>query len=220
MATSETSPASAALPGVTGAPGIAIGRVAWLMPTGVSAEAAATLPWRQRLEQAQAEVARHLDGLAAELAAESKPEEAAIFEAQAMLASDPALLAAVEQRLDRPLQEAVVAATEALAEQFAALDNAYLRERAADVRAVGQQIAAVLVGGSLTRSRTSRRARWCSPMNCRRLSWPSCVGGASRVSPRLAVALRATWRCSRARSGCHRWSAWATGFGRFSKEAW
>ena len=149
MATSETSPASAALPGVTGAPGIAIGRVVWLVPSAGAAEAAGTLPWRQRLEQAQAEVARHLDGLAAELAAESKPEEAAIFEAQAMLASDPALLAAVEQHLDRPLQEAVVAATEALAEQFAALDNAYLRERAADVRAVGQQIAAVLVGGSL-----------------------------------------------------------------------
>jgi len=106
----------------------------------------------ERLAAAQAAVAGHLEHLGAELQAAGKPDEAAIFDAQALLASDPALAkqALQIQAADGvSLAAAVRAAAERVARSLAALDDAYLSARAEDVRGVGRQIAAVLDGAPL-----------------------------------------------------------------------
>jgi phosphotransferase system enzyme I (PtsI) len=106
----------------------------------------------ERLRQAQADVARGLEQLGAALRAENKPDEAAIFEAQALLATDPALISQVQHHLTTgatSVESAVGQATETLAAQIGAVDDPYLRERAADVRAVGRQLIEALSGAVL-----------------------------------------------------------------------
>ena len=143
---------SARLSGVVGSPGIAIGPVAVIRPRPAAHTQAPDGDPGQRLRQAQTTVARHLEQLAAELRTAGKPDEAAIFDAQALLATDPALVSQAEHHLHlQPagaisLEAAVSQATESLAAQLGALDDAYLRERAADVRAVGQQLIRALSG--------------------------------------------------------------------------
>lgn len=137
--------------GSVGAPGIAVGIIVQI----TEKQSAVTPPdlepqeAQQRFAVAQAEVARYLQGLADELRAENKAAEAAIFDAQAMLARDPALTTEVERLLAQnhtALPDAVAQATASMAETLSALDDLYLRERAGDVRAVGQQIVAHLHG--------------------------------------------------------------------------
>ena len=106
----------------------------------------------ERLREAQAEVGRRLEQIAAELRSADRPDEAAIFDAQALLATDPALISQASQQLDNgalSLEAAVGQATDTLAAQLGALDDPYLRERAADVRAVGQQLIEALSGAAL-----------------------------------------------------------------------
>lgn len=137
------------LSGIAGAPGVARGTTAVLQDVTAPAESTADGDPAQRFAEAQAETSAQLQGLATELHAEGKHDEAAIFEAQAMLALDPALSDLVKGRLaqpDTPLSEAVQQAAETMATMLGGLDDPYLRERAADVRAVGVQISAQLHG--------------------------------------------------------------------------
>jgi len=72
---------------------------------------------------------------------------AAILEAQALMLGDPALEAAVEELLPgRPAAEAVLGAAERYAAALEALDDPYLRGRAADVREAGRLLLAELSG--------------------------------------------------------------------------
>lgn len=142
------------LHGIIGSPGIAIGTITQLTDTTAHADTQSSDPQadRRRLFAAQAEVAEQLQHLAAELRAEDKPAEAGIFEAQALLAGDPALVAEVERLLAEEqlaLTEAVRRASEAMAATLSRIDDLYLRERAADVQAIGQQIIATLQGVTL-----------------------------------------------------------------------
>lgn len=139
------------LHGIVGAPGIAFGVIAQVSSAGPQ-EAAASVDQqepRARLSAAQTQVAEQLQQLARELRDEGNTPEAAIFDAQAMLAIDPALTTEALRLIDQEqaaLPDAVLRATEAMATQLSNLDDAYLRERAADVRAVGQQVVATLTG--------------------------------------------------------------------------
>ena len=142
------------LHGIAGSPGIAIGTIARLPDTAAPANSPTHDPRNdhQRLLAAQAEVAAQLQRLAAELRTENKPDEAGIFEAQVLLANDPALIAEVERLIAEEqiaLPEAVRRASDAMAATLSRIDDPYLRERAADVQAIGQQIIAVMQGVTL-----------------------------------------------------------------------
>lgn len=142
------------LHGIVGSPGIAIGTITQLASSTPHAETQSSDPQtdRRRLRAAQAEVAAQLQRLAAELRAEDKPDEAGIFEAQVLLAADPALVSEVDRLLAEEqlaLPEAVRRASEAMAATLSRIDDPYLRERAADVQAIGQQIIATLQGVTL-----------------------------------------------------------------------
>ncbi|HET7686429.1 MAG TPA: phosphoenolpyruvate--protein phosphotransferase [Candidatus Limnocylindria bacterium] len=84
-----------------------------------------------------------LDALAARLAAAGRPDEGAIFDAQALLAQDEELLGAARTSVaaGEGVDAAVVAAGEEAATMLAALDDETLAARAADVRDVAARIA-------------------------------------------------------------------------------
>ncbi|MGE5517413.1 MAG: phosphoenolpyruvate--protein phosphotransferase [Bacteroidota bacterium] len=99
-----------------------------------------------RLETALAQVAaqlRHAGGLDA--------ATAAIFAAQALILEDPAVLEPVRRRVlsgEASALDAWQQAAHAVADQYAALDDAYLRARAADLRDIAGRVARALSGDS------------------------------------------------------------------------
>src|SRR5437588_2702899 len=98
------------------------------------------------IRSAASRAAARLEALAARSRA-SSPAAAAILEAQALMLGDPALEAAVEELLPgRPAAEAVLGAAERYAAALEALDDPYLRGRAADVREAGRLLLAELSG--------------------------------------------------------------------------
>ena len=101
-----------------------------------------------RLRSASQEAARQLEGLAARVRGLGRAEEAEIFEAQALMATDPVLLDEAIRRIEAGEEPvaAVQAAAEAAAAVLAALDDELLAARAADVRDVGARIARILTG--------------------------------------------------------------------------
>jgi phosphoenolpyruvate-protein phosphotransferase len=104
---------------------------------------------QDRLRKALEEAAAELDVLAEATRARAGADTAAIFEAQALLAKDPAL---VDQALAAIADEGHDAATAialAAAQQASileSLDDDYIRARAADIRDVGKRVAAIVLG--------------------------------------------------------------------------
>jgi phosphoenolpyruvate-protein phosphotransferase len=140
------------LTGIPGAPGIAFGPLA-ILDLRHESSVVEDLPPEAALErfaEARVAVQAHLHQLGAELHSEGKESEAAILDAQAMLAADPALDGEVRRLIGegRSLDSAIDAATAQMAAMLGALDDPYLRERAADVRAVGQEIRSRLSGAA------------------------------------------------------------------------
>ncbi|MBK9710579.1 MAG: phosphoenolpyruvate--protein phosphotransferase [Kouleothrix sp.] len=141
------------LKGAGGAPGIALGRAARYLaaaaaPDPVDASPAAAL---SRFAAAQAAAARTLSDLAERLRAEGRAEEAGIFDAQALLAEDLFLTDEVTRMVaeeGQPLVAALLAAVGQMRADLEALDDAYLRERAADMDAIGKTILGALRGDS------------------------------------------------------------------------
>jgi phosphoenolpyruvate-protein phosphotransferase len=139
------------LKGAGGAPGIALGRAVCYRPLAVAlddadADAAAALA---RFAAAQAAAATALNALAERLRAEGRAEEAGIFEAQALMAEDPYLSDEVARRVrdeGQPLNGAISATIAQMRAELEALDDEYLRARAADMDAIGQSIFGALHG--------------------------------------------------------------------------
>jgi phosphoenolpyruvate-protein phosphotransferase len=135
------------LTGVAAAPGIAIG------PAWRHAETGGEPPLPD-IRAAAGRAAAELTALAERVRAAGRAEEAAIFEAQAMMAEDPTLLEDAERRaagLTDPdaIAAAVEAAARAAAETLAAIPDELLAARAADVRDVGGRIARIIAGRSI-----------------------------------------------------------------------
>jgi phosphoenolpyruvate-protein phosphotransferase len=132
------------LRGVAAAPGVAIAPP-WRAPEPV-ARAAGTLV--HGLAESSKRAAVELNGLSARLQAVGRNEEAEIFEAQAMMASDPELLdvAAVLEAEGTPADSAILAAGDQAADVLAAIDDELLAARAADVRDVAARIARIMRG--------------------------------------------------------------------------
>ncbi|MGD0862133.1 MAG: phosphoenolpyruvate--protein phosphotransferase [Candidatus Limnocylindrales bacterium] len=152
------------LAGIAAAPGIAVGPIWRYRPPLAEAAAAAAgrtaPPGRPatgpdgavpRLRSASEEAARQLEGLAARVRELGRAEEAEIFEAQALMATDAVLLDEAIRRIEAGGEPAaaVQAAAETTAAVLAALDDELLAARAADVRDVGARIARILTGDVL-----------------------------------------------------------------------
>ncbi len=141
--------------GVGGAPGVALGNAFRYapdapQPTARPADETPAAAFDRFAAAQQAAVAR-LRALEAGLRAENRDEEADIIDAQALFAEDVAITDEVQRRVrdaNEPLEEALNGTIAALAAEFAALDDDYLRERAADIRAVGRLLGNVLHGTS------------------------------------------------------------------------
>jgi len=127
------------LRGVGGAPGTGLGQIVQLKPA-VAAELA---PFPTLVTRAT----MYLRQIGERLRVGGMPAEAEILDAQALLANDPSLLAAVSSHTARgmTISAAIRAAIAELVGPLESLEDAYLRERAADVRAVG---AALLAAGA------------------------------------------------------------------------
>ena len=133
-------------------PGVGQGRV-WRGDATLAKRAAAYVPGTsaqesEKLSAASRAAAVRMNQRAKELRARGEMEAAGIMEAHALLAEDPVLLAAIEKELARRKNapEAVRAAAKEQAAVLAGLEDAYIRERAADVRAVGKALARELLG--------------------------------------------------------------------------
>ena len=142
--------------GIAAAPGLAIAPCLKIHPVPTNKgpqvinreQAPAEL---ERFTTAVAQASAQLDTIVA--AAQSRGDQlrADIVEAQAMMLLDPVLAEAVEEKITGQLYSAPHAVQQAIEEQaviLAALEDAYLRERAGDVRDIGGRLLACLSGVS------------------------------------------------------------------------
>jgi phosphoenolpyruvate-protein phosphotransferase len=136
--------------GIGAAPGIAVGPIWIYSPTPPAAgnPVAAGDDPSIAIGRAATEAARQLESLAERLRAAGQEEESGIFDAQAMMATDPSLLEdAVERsRAGLTLVDAVQEAASAAAEIIGSAEDELLAARAADVRDVGARICRILTG--------------------------------------------------------------------------
>lgn len=138
-------------------PGLGIGpahsaRLAAVEVPDVPAEEPA-VEWR-RLSKAIAGVRRTISQLRTTTAREVGETEAAIFDAHQLLLDDDALLTAVRERVDGGMSAPAAwsAAIDDLAAEFDGVPDPYLRARAEDVRAVGEQVLRAMLGTATTTS--------------------------------------------------------------------
>ena len=142
--------------GIAAAPGLAIAPCLKIHPVPTSKG----LQFISR-EQVPAELARftaavaqasaQLESIAAAAKSRGDQLRADIVEAQSMMLIDPVLAEAVAEKISDQLNSAPHAVQQAIEEQaaiLAALDDAYLRERAGDVRDIGGRLLACLSGVS------------------------------------------------------------------------
>ncbi len=144
--------AAGALQGIAASPGQAVGPAITYRPQPPPVETRTVddpqAEWgrfQSALNAALAEVRQ----LGAQTAAQAGAAEAAIFEAHALFLQDPALLETVEQAIreqQRNAEAAWQAAIEEMAARFRALDDEYLRARAADTLDVGRRLLGHLTG--------------------------------------------------------------------------
>lgn len=91
---------------------------------------------RNRLDQAMTMTKEQLEIIRTSLAQRAGEEEAAIFDAHLMLLEDPMLADAIKEAITKGVnaEAAVFDAGETFAGMFSAMDDDYMRERAADIR--------------------------------------------------------------------------------------
>jgi phosphocarrier protein FPr len=109
--------------------------------------------WR-RLSKAIATVRRTISQLRTRTAREVGEAEASIFDAHQLLLDDDALLTVVRERIDGGMSAPAAwsAAVRELAADFANMPDPYLRARAEDVNAVGEQVLRAMLGTATTAS--------------------------------------------------------------------
>ena len=139
------------LQGIPASPGFADGPLRRIGGAPAVPEGDAEDPTAEtaRLDEALAQVREDLAAARDDLVDRGRADEAAIFEAQAALATDDALLGPARRAIAEAHHNAARAvhdASEAVAAQYEGLDDAYLRERAADVRDVGRRVMRAVLG--------------------------------------------------------------------------
>ncbi|MBN1120723.1 MAG: phosphoenolpyruvate--protein phosphotransferase [Anaerolineae bacterium] len=149
-------PTGKQLSGIPASPGIAVGPVmqfrAHLPQVDTLTGCNPAAEWK-RLQAAIGAAGDELQTVIARMTRQAGADEAAIFEAHALFLQDPDLLESVKQRLDAQQVNAEAAwlqVIEETADRFRAIDDAYMRTRAADVLDVGRRVLDRLAGGPST----------------------------------------------------------------------
>ncbi|HID50781.1 MAG TPA: phosphoenolpyruvate--protein phosphotransferase [Anaerolineae bacterium] len=141
-----------ALAGIAGSPGIAIGPAAHYRPTlpqVTEREVTDVAGEWVRLQTAVTAAIQEIEQIRETAVRQMGQSEADIFAAHELILKDPALLEDAHQRiLTRKInaEAAWQAAYEAVAARYAAIEDEYMRARAADVRDVGQRALRHLLG--------------------------------------------------------------------------
>jgi multiphosphoryl transfer protein len=141
--------------GVGASPGIAIGPALHYrpsLPEIVSRTVSDLAAEWSRLHTAIVAAQQELKLVHADAAGRASASEAAIFEAHQLILADPSLLDAARARISEAQLNAEAAwqqSFEAVAQEYRALADEYLRARAADVVDVGQRVLRQLLGVAL-----------------------------------------------------------------------
>lgn len=102
----------------------------------------------KRLQESRQVARRELLALREKVAKEASKEEAAVFEAHALIVEDSSLTSKVEEILQQGWNAEVawIEAIEFFADQMACIPDPTLQARAADIRDVGQRVLRILIG--------------------------------------------------------------------------
>lgn len=106
-----------------------------------------------RFQQALAKAKEELEVIQAHALKELGEDKAAIFSAHLLVLSDPELVQAVEQKIEQERVNAEFALHEVASmfiSMFEAMDNEYMKERAADIRDVTKRVLAHLLGVTIS----------------------------------------------------------------------
>ncbi len=139
------------LQGIGASSGIAIGPAYCYVQADLSIPARGCQPAEQELARFAAAVQQarqELQGLYDLLASRASAKEAAIFEAHQMMLDDPTLAKQVRKAVEQgqPIEQAVLTATDSLAEMLAGMSDPMFAARSADVRDVGRRVLRILLG--------------------------------------------------------------------------
>lgn len=132
---------------------------------------------RERLTGALEEAANEFRRYSKRFAAGAQKETAAIFDLYSHLLSDTRLRRELFAEVDKGsvAEWAVKTVIEKFAEQFAALSDNYLKERAGDLRALGQRLLFHLDDANQGPNARRNVSFWWQ-MNCQRQRLLSCPG--------------------------------------------
>jgi phosphoenolpyruvate-protein phosphotransferase len=139
------------LRGIAGAPGIAIAPAWRYVPPAPAAASSGGGDPAIRIREAAGEAASQLEILADRLRDQGRPDEAEIFGAQALMATDPSIVddAVTRAQAGADPVAAVSESAAAAAALIASVGDELLAARAADVRDVGARIGRILNGAAL-----------------------------------------------------------------------
>mgnify|MGYP001770222865 FL=1 len=107
----------------------------------------------RRFQQALAKSKEELEAIQAHALKELGEDKAAIFSAHLLVLSDPELVQAVEQKIEQERVNAEFALHDVASmfiAMFEAMDNGYMKERAADIRDVTKRVLAHLLGVTIS----------------------------------------------------------------------
>jgi phosphoenolpyruvate-protein phosphotransferase/dihydroxyacetone kinase phosphotransfer subunit len=150
-------PVAGALTGVSASPGVAVGPARHMRPPEIevpSGPAGEPKEEWMALEAAIDATRVEISATRATVATRADEQSAAIFDAHLLFLEDEELIAPVRSAIldgARGAGEAWKEAVDRVAETWRALEDPYLRERAADVEAVGAQVLAHLLGSASAR---------------------------------------------------------------------
>src|SRR5438105_1144512 len=133
--------------GIPASPGVASGPVFLVKEDQLPGGPGSSATTSDQVAAVAERIARGLEELA-EARRQQAPEAAAILEAQALMARDPALQASVDQSLaaGHEATDAITRAADGYAREIEGAGDPYLAARGADVREVGRLIVAGLAG--------------------------------------------------------------------------
>ncbi|MBS1186636.1 MAG: ptsP [Burkholderiaceae bacterium] len=151
------------LHGIPVSRGIAIGRAHMIAPAAMDVqhyliEQEQVEAEVQRLENAITTAHKELENLWADLPKDSPVELGAFIDVHAMILSDPLISEApldIIRKRRYNAEWALVTQLEELTEHFDGIDDAYLRERKADIQQIGERVLKVLTGTARTLLPTS-----------------------------------------------------------------
>jgi len=139
------------LTGIAASPGIAIGKVILLTNEIVAEEKTGSdVDQHEAFEQAIIASKAELVALREQVTLRTGKEMAAVFDAHLLMLDDPSLIETVDQAISDGA-DAVIAVREtinSLSIMFEGLEDEYMRERAADIRDIGQRLIRHLTGAA------------------------------------------------------------------------